>query len=191
MLREKEEWLYWKRGFFQVSDVRFKQQFQWPLWFLFQTKGSNLVQGYHYLLPVSSFVLLGVSLSLPRVCLCPLLGQQHLSPVTLSSAVLAGDFFFSCCSLSLLRKVFFSSCDPSYEFLFSLSYWYLSISALPNIVLITLPSSSLCFLSTHVFCLIFVPFHISSSYTSFFPFCVILFTLSFSLLSDISLLSTA
>ncbi|XP_010393889.1 histone H2B 5-like isoform X1 [Corvus cornix cornix] len=53
------------------------------------TKGSNLVQGYRYLLPASSFVLLGISLSLPRVWLCPLLGQQHLSSVTLKSAVLA------------------------------------------------------------------------------------------------------
>lgn len=142
---------------------------------MFQTKGSNLGQGYHYLLPALSFVLLGFSLSLPRVCLCPLLGQQHLSPVTLRSAVLAGDFFPAAHFPSLLCKIFFSSCGPSNEFLFPVSYLYLSISALPNIVLTTLPSSSLCFLSTHVFSLIFVPFHISSSYISFFLLCVILF----------------
>lgn len=88
--------------------------------------------------------------------------------------------------------VFFSSYDPSYESLFSVSYLCFSISAVPNTVLITLPSFSLCFLSTHVFSLIFVPFRISSSYISFFsPLCHSFYTLSCSLLSDILLLSTA
>lgn len=93
------------KGFFQVSDVWFKQQFQWPLWFLFQTKGSNLVQGYHCLLPALSFVLLGFSLSLPRIWLCPLLGQQHLSPMTLRSAVLAGVFLFFHCLFHIFSAV--------------------------------------------------------------------------------------
>lgn len=72
---------------------------------------------------------------------------------------------------SLLCKVFFSSCDPSYESFFSVS----------NLCSVFLPCAhyftillSLFFvhscISPHFF-----PFHISSSYISFFPLCVILF----------------
>lgn len=166
------------KRFFQVSGVRFKQQFQWPLWFLFQTKGSNLVQGYRCLLPASSFVLLGISLSLPRVWLCPLLGQQHLSSVTLRSAVLTGDFFFPpllishflCCawsffllmtllmSLSFLCLIYASVFLP-YQTLYSLLY-------LPSLSVFCPVMSFLSFLFPFVYLLL----------TSlFFPLCVILF----------------
>lgn len=183
------------KRFFQVSGVRFKKQFQWPLWFLFQTKGSNLVQGYCCLLPASSFVLLGISLSLPRVWLCPLLGQQHLSSVTLRSAVLTGDFFFfpptAYFTFSLLCMVFFSSYDPSYESLFSVLFMLQYFCRTKHCAHYFTFLLSL-FLSTHVFSLIFVPFRISSSYISFFsPLCHSFYTLSCSLLSDILLLSTA
>lgn len=183
-----------KGFFFQVSDVRCKQQFQWPLGFLFQTKGSNLVQGYCYLLPASSFVLLGFSLSLPRVCLS-LLGQQHLSPVTLRSAVLAGDFFFFpllishllCCASSFFLLV---------TLLMSLSFLCLIYTS------VFLPYQTLCSLlylpPLSVFCPLtsFLSFLFPFIYLLltclFFPsLCHSFYTLSWSLLFDITLLFTA
>lgn len=183
------------KRFFQVSGVRFKQQFQWPLWFLFQTKGSNLVQGYCCLLPASSFVLLGISLSLPRVWLCPLLGQQHLSSVTLRSAVLTGDFFFPPHCLfhifSAVHGLFFFLWPFLWVSLFCVLFMLQYFCRTKHCAHYFTFLLSL-FLSTHVFSLIFVPFRISSSYISFFsPLCHSFYTLSCSLLSDILLLSTA
>lgn len=166
------------KRFFQVSGVRFKQQFQWPLWFLFQTKGSNLVQGYCCLLPASSFVLLGISLSLPRVWLCPLLGQQHLSSVTLRSAVLTGDFFFP----PPLLISHFLCCAWSFFLLMTL----MSLSFLCLIYAsVFLPYQTLCSLlylpSLSVFCplMTFLSFLFPFVYllltSLFFPLCVILF----------------
>lgn len=58
---------------------------------------------------------LGLACHFPRFD-CPVLGQQHLSPVTLRSAVLAGDFFLQllishllCCGRSFLLMTFYVS----------------------------------------------------------------------------------
>lgn len=136
-----------------------------------------------------SFVLLGFSLPLPRICFCPLLGQQHLSPMTLTSAVLAGVFFYfftAYFTSSLLCKIFYSSCDLSYECLFSVLFirQYLCLTKRCPQLLYLLPLSVFCplmyflsFLSPFIYLL-------STSLSP--PLCHSFYTLSCSLLSDTS-----
>lgn len=105
--------------------------------------------------------------------------------MTLRSAVVAGDFLSPTAyfTFSLLCKVF-----PSYDppRLSSLSYLCFSISVLPNIVLVTLPSPfSPLFVHSHLLSH-FCPLSCILSFHLFISLLLSCFLYSFCLLSDIS-----